>query len=209
MPKKINIIGRRFGRLVVLSYSHSDGYRKYYNCQCDCGNQTCVLKGNLLSGKQVSCGCFRRFRLANENRLPDGYLHLGKIFRSMKYRCYDKSCNRYYRYGGRGIKICDEWLSDINSFRKWAIENGYKEGLSIDRIDNDKDYCPENCRWVTQEEQRNNTSRTVLIEYNGKTQTLTQWAKELNMKPSTLHNRIRVRGWSIEHALTQPVRKRT
>lgn len=209
MPKEINIIGKRYGRLVVLSYSHSVGYRKYYLCQCDCGKQTCVLKGNIMSGKQVSCGCYRLQALTQAIKLPDGYSHLGRIFYQMKRRCYDKSSNRYYRYGGRGIKICDEWLSDINCFRRWAVENGYKEGLSIDRIDNDKDYCPDNCRWVTPEEQCNNTSRTVMIEYNGKKQTITQWANELNIPTSTLHNRIRVHGWSVERALTQPVRKQS
>lgn len=206
--ERVNIIGKRFGNLVVLSYSHANGYTKYFLCQCDCGNQTVVAKNALTTGKQVSCGCLRKKRIADLNRLPNGYLRLGKIYRSMKERCYNTASNRYYRYGARGIKICDEWLSDINAFRKWAIDNGYKEGLSIDRIDNDGDYSPNNCRWIKPSEQWNNTSKTVLIEYNGKSQTLTQWANELNIPTSTLHNRLRVHGWSVERALTEPVRKR-
>jgi hypothetical protein len=204
--ERVNIIGKRFGNLVVLSHSHTKGYTRYFLCQCDCGNQTIVAKNALTTGKQVSCGCLRKKRLGDLNRLPNGYLRLGKIYRAMKKRCYDTKSNRYDRYGARGIKICDEWLSDINAFRKWSIENGYKDGLSIDRIDNNGDYSPNNCRWVEPTEQSNNTSRTVMIEYNGKTQTLTQWANELNIPKSTLHNRLRVHGWSVERALTQPVR---
>ena len=208
MGKEIDVIGKRFGRLVVLSYSHSVGYCKYYLCQCDCGNQPVVAKPNLLSGRQVSCGCKRRESIGELNRLPNGYLRLGKIYRSMKKRCYDPKSNRYKRYGARGIRICDEWLSDINAFREWAVANGYNDNLSIDRIDNDGDYCPENCRWVTISEQSNNTSRTVMIEFNGKRQTLAQWSRELNIPTSTLHNRIRVHGWSVERALTEPIRKK-
>jgi hypothetical protein len=206
--ERVNIIGNRYGRLVVLSYSHNVGYGKYFLCKCDCGKHVTVLKQSLTTGKQVSCGCLKAERIANLNKLPDGYLRLGQIFHQMKNRCYNPSSNRYYRYGGRGIKICDEWLSDINTFRKWAIENGYNDSLTIDRIDVDGDYCPENCRWVSASEQGNNTSRTVAIEFNGKTQTMTQWANELGIPTSTLHNRIRVHGWSIERALTEPVRKR-
>jgi hypothetical protein len=124
----------------------------------------------------------------------------------MKMRCYNTKSNRYYRYGGRGIKICDEWLNDVESFRQWAINNGYADGLTIDRIDNNGDYCPQNCRWITRSEQSNNTSKSVMIEFNGKCQTLAQWSHELNIPTSTLHNRIRVHGWSIERALTTPRR---
>jgi len=205
--ERVNIIGKRFGNLVVLSHSHDKGYTKFFLCQCDCGNTTIVAKNNLTTGKQISCGCVRKHRLADKNRLPQGYVRLGRIFHKMKQRCYNPSSNRYDRYGSRGIKICDEWLSDVNNFRKWAIENGYNDTLSIDRIDNDGDYCPENCRWVTNAEQSNNTSRTVLITFDGKTQTLTQWSHELNIPTSTLHNRIRVHHWSIERALTEPLRR--
>ena len=121
---------------------------------------------------------------------------------------YDPANNRYNSYGGRGIKICDAWLNDIDSFRIWAINNGYKDGLSIERIDVNKDYSPENCKWIPPIEQHNNTQRSVFITFNGKTQTLTQWANELNIKKSTLHNRIRVHGWSIERAFTEPVHHR-
>lgn len=203
--ERVNIVGKRFGRLTVLSYSHNKGYTKYFLCKCDCGNQKIIAKNALTRGKQISCGCARKERIANLNKLPDGYCRLGKIFRSMKYRCYNQSSNHYHRYGGRGIKICDEWLSDIDSFRKWSIDNGYADGLTIDRIDNDGDYSPDNCRWITREEQLNNTSRSVMLSYDGKTQTMTQWAKELNMPTSTLFNRLKVLGWSAERSLSEPI----
>ena len=200
--ERVNIIGKRFGRLVVLSYSHNKGYTRYFLCQCDCGNQTTAAKNALTTGKQISCGCARRERLGKMNKLPDGYNRLGKIFRAMKKRCYDPSSNRYHRYGARGIKICDEWLSDVNVFREWAVNNGYKDGLTIDRIDNDGDYSPTNCRWVTREEQQNNTSRSVLITYNDKTQSMAQWARELDMPTSTLFNRLKVLGWSVDRSFS-------
>lgn len=206
--ERVNVIGKRFGRLVVLSHSHDIGYRKYFLCQCDCGKKVTVLKQNLTCGRQISCGCLKTERIVNLNKLPAGYARLGRIYNAMKKRCYDPSSNRYYRYGARGIRICDEWLSDINAFREWAVNNGYKDGLTIDRIDVDADYSPENCRWITKEEQLQNTSRSVHIEFNGKTQTLAQWAHELDMPTSTLHNRIRVHGWSIERALTEPIKGR-
>lgn len=205
--ERVNIIGKRFGRLTVIELSHIDGYTRMFRCQCDCGKTIIVAKNNLTTGKQVSCGCLKAQRIGDMNRLPEGYLRLGKIFHTMKYRCYDPKSNRYSRYGGRGIKICDEWLNDVDAFRSWAISNGYRDGLSIDRIDNDKGYCPENCRWVDRSEQLSNYSKNVMIEFNGKKMTLSQWSRELGIPKSTLHNRIRVHGWSIERALTEPVRR--
>lgn len=207
--ERVNIIGKRFGRLTVLEHSHDAGYTKYFLCKCDCGKLTTVAKGSLTTGKQVSCGCLRNEHIASINRLPDGYIRLGKIFRSMKRRCYDPKSNRYMRYGARGITICDEWLNNINAFRSWAIKNGYRDDLSIDRINNDAGYSPENCRWIKKSDQLSNYSGNVIIEFRGKSQTLAQWGRELNIPSSTLHNRIRVHGWSIERALTEPIRKRS
>ena len=142
------------------------------------------------------------------NLLPENRRKLHDIFRHMKSRCYDPKNNRYDRYGGRGIKICDEWLNDVESFCVWALSNGYKDGLTIDRIDVNSDYCPQNCRWVTQQEQSLNTTRNVYISYKGKTKTLKEWANELGIKNTTLHNRIKYYGWSIEKAFETPTRVR-
>jgi hypothetical protein len=178
-------------------------------CRCDCGTEKTIAKNALTTGKVVSCGCKRQecFNELNaKKRVPQYYVNLLHIYNGMKARCYDPKSIRYNRYGGRGISICDEWLNDINVFRKWAIDNGYHPGLSIDRIDNDGNYCPENCRWVEPSEQLCNYSKNVYVEFNGKRQTLAQWSRELGMPTSTLHNRIRVHGWSVERALTEPRR---
>lgn len=123
-----------------------------------------------------------------------------KIYYHMKQRCYNTNNDRYKDYGGRGIKICEEWLKDIKHFVKWSLDNNYKNSLTIDRIDNNGNYEPYNCRWVTKKTQANNTRRNHNITFNGEIKTLTEWAKELNVKPSCIATRI-ARGWTIEESL--------
>lgn len=127
---------------------------------------------------------------------------LRAVYTSMKQRCYNKKARTYPNYGGRGIKICDEWLESFATFAVWSVLNGYEQGLSIDRIDNDGDYSPENCRWVTQKIQGNNQRTNRLITYNGKTQTMAEWADEIDINYACLESRINRLGWSIEKALT-------
>ena len=115
----------------------------------------------------------------------------------MKDRCGNPNDKRYHRYGGRGIKVCDEWLQDYNKFESWALENGYKPGLAIDRIDNDGDYSPENCRFITPAENNQNRCTSRFFTYNGKTQNLTQWCEEYGLKYHTVLCRLR-RGWDFE-----------
>ena len=133
------------------------------------------------------------------------YTKIYHIWSSMKNRCLNPMCKDYDFYGGRGIKVCEEW-KDFKNFDKWAMQNGYKEGLSIDRIDTDGNYCPENCRWITIREQCYNRRSNHYIEYNGKSQTITQWAEEYGITEQVLSGRLR-KGWSIEKALTHPVKK--
>jgi hypothetical protein len=123
----------------------------------------------------------------------------------MKDRCRYKTNDNYERYGGRGIRVCEEWLADYINFYNWAINNGYKEGLTLDRIDSNKNYEPDNCRWATYKEQANNTRRNNFITYNGETHTLTEWAEKLGIKRSTLNTRIHRQHWDIEKALTTPL----
>lgn len=137
--------------------------------------------------------------------------HLNKIFNGMKQRCYNVNYNRYNDYGGRGIKLCPEWnnrelvphnkntTKGFLAFKEWALNNGFSDHLTIDRIDVNKDYSPDNCRWITYKEQANNRRNNRCITYNGKTQTIAQWAEELNMNPRKLRSRLRC-GWSIEKA---------
>lgn len=146
---------------------------------------------------------------------------LSEIFRSMKKRCYNPNHNQFKNYGARGIKLCDEWndreLVKISGFRytkgylafkKWALENGYAEGLTIDRIDNNKGYSPENCRWVTMLVQVNNTRRNRYITYKGKTQSVADWCRELGLNYGTLLSRLNF-NWSVEEAIETPVFDRT
>lgn len=135
-----------------------------------------------------------------EKELYHRYSHI-------KSRCYNTNDKRYPRYGGRGITMCDEWFSDFYSFKNWATENGYRKELSIDRIDNDGPYSPENCRWVTLSENNQNRSSSTFYTYNDKTQNLMQWCNELGLNYNTILMRIR-RGWSFEKAITSKKRER-
>ena len=131
---------------------------------------------------------------------------LYKRYIHMKERCYDPNDKRYHRYGGRGITICDEWLNDYYAFEKWAIENGYSDELTIDRVDNDGNYCPENCKWVTIAENNQHRGTSRFFTYNGKTQNLAQWCEEYGLNYHTVLCRLR-RGWDFERAITEPLIK--
>lgn len=135
------------------------------------------------------------------------YERLYSVYRGMKSRCYSKKNKSYRLYGGRGIKVCDEWLNDKNKFIEWAIKNGYKKGLTIDRVDGDKGYNPINCRWVDRYVQNNNTNRNTFVTYKGKTHTLAEWARITGISYKAIFHRYS-RKWSTERMLTQPQEKR-
>jgi Fic family protein len=124
----------------------------------------------------------------------------------MKSRCNDPTNAYYNRYGGRGIKVCDEWYKDFMKFYNWSIANGYSDKLSIDRINNDKGYCPDNCRWTTAKIQANNTSQNKRVEYNGETHTIAEWSDIVGIKQNTITYRLK-RGWSVERTLTERVNR--
>lgn len=136
-------------------------------------------------------------------KYSESYYRLYRIWSGMKQRCYNQKLREYKWYGARGIKVCDEWRQDFQSFYVWALANGYTDDLSLDRIDGDKNYCPDNCRWATDKEQHNNQSNNIKITYGNKTQTLKQWSEELNINYSTLRMRLE-RGWSVERAIRTP-----
>ena len=127
------------------------------------------------------------------------------VWKGMKSRCYNEGHTSYKYYGGKGIKVCEQWEHDFMAFRTWSLNNGYKEGLSIDRIDSNKDYGPDNCRWVTPLVQCNNTSRNHIITYHGESKTMAEWADEVGINYSTLRSRINIRKWPIEKALFTPL----
>ena len=134
------------------------------------------------------------------------HTRLYNTYYSMKERCYNPKRWNYKYYGARGIRVCDEWKNDYQIFKKWAYENGYNDNLSIDRINNDGNYEPNNCKWSTEKEQKNNTRRNHYLTYKGKTQSMALWADEYNIKYTTLRARINNYKWDIQKALETPVR---
>ena len=182
MKKLLNdLTGQRFGRLVVIGVDDRGTRKTYFNCQCDCGNVKSVRADSLIAGMIRSCGCLKKEQdrenlTANHSHKMSG-TRMYHIWQGMKMRCYNPHDARYDRYGGRGIKVCDEWRNSFQSFYDWAMQNGYEETLTIDRIDNDGDYCPENCRWSNQQEQARNRSSNIRITIGNATKTLTEWCE--------------------------------
>jgi hypothetical protein len=199
--KAIDLVGKRFGRLTVLKRAYVEqqghGSHAHWLCKCDCGNETVVDGSNLRRGTTKSCGCYQKERLVTHGETNS---RLYGIWRTMKTRCYNQSYYQFDRYGGRGIAICDEWINDFQAFYDWSIANGYRDDLSIDRIDNDGNYEPSNCRWATAKEQSNNTRRNVCIEFNGESHTMAEWAEILGIRYATLYKRIVQRHWDLERA---------
>lgn len=191
----------RYGRLTVLyevpKADRPKGYTsRMFVCVCDCVNVTKpITLSDLKRGKTKSCGCFHLERIKAANtKHGDGHSRLNCVWQNMKQRCYNTKMRDYPLYGGRGIKICDEWRDDYSAFRKWAFENGYdpdaKRGeTTIDRIDVNGDYEPSNCRIVTQKAQCNNLRKNLLIEIDGRTQTLKQWAEESGIDEAKIRYR--------------------
>lgn len=197
---KIDITGQRFGKLVALKDVGSNGNNILWKCKCDCGNNIIVPSSRLRSGNTKSCGCLQ---IASVTTHGKSKTRLYRIWHGMKTRCNLVQDKRYKDYGGRGIKVFHEWDTNFLSFYNWAIANGYKDNLSIDRIDNNGNYCPENCRWASAKQQMNNTRYNHLVEYNNEVKTVREWAKTLNIPEQRLYHRLND-GWPIKDALTKP-----
>lgn len=208
MSKKLELEGKRFGRLVAICDS---GERRANNvkwlCKCDCGNYVKVEAVSLRRGNTISCGCYNIENFTQRiTKHGDYKTRLYSIYRCMKNRCNNKNNTNYKTYGAIGIKVCEEWMDNYFNFKEWAVNNGYQETLTLDRIDVNKGYSPTNCRWVDYKTQGNNKRTNHYITYKGKKQTLTQWAEQVGMKPNCLQTRLS-RGWSVERALTEVVHR--
>lgn len=209
MGKLIDLTGQRFGKLQVVGKAPND---KYHNvrwfCHCDCGNDVIRYGHNLRDGKIVDCGCGNHSRAIKRNVKHGGrYTRLYQTWIDMIRRCEKTNYPGFSLYGAKGITVCTEW-HNFHSFKRWAYATGYSDDLTIDRIKNDVGYSPENCRWTTWRVQENNRTNNTVYEYNGETHTLSEWAKVTGIHRATISRRILVYGWSIERALTEPVRKK-
>lgn len=201
-----DITGKKFGRLTVLRQEGIDKWgKRIWLCKCVCGNTKIVRTEALTSGDTKSCGCLlhetRQKTYSNLNKTHGmTNTRLYKKWRGIICRCYSEGTNGYKNYGGRGIKVCNEWKNDFMSFYEWAIATGYKQGLTIDRIDVNDDYKPDNCKWATIKEQQNNKRSNCFLEYEGEIKTLKQWSEKFNIKYATLKCR-KDKGWNVQEIL--------
>ena len=211
--------GKVYNLLTVIEeyFSKPKGNR-WWKCICSCG-QICLKTTSQLNDKSnpnKSCGCLRNKSIKKASQIAwtkttkwkgDYKKQLKWLVKNIKSRCYNPKDKRYKNYGGRGIAVCEEWLNNTTNFYKWATQNNYKPGLSIERIDVNGNYCPENCTFIPFIEQSQNTTRTHYIEWNGIKKNISQWSKYLNVPYSTINHRSQ-RGWSIEKIMTQKSRIR-
>lgn len=191
MKKVIHdLTGQRFGRLTVIGVDDRNTRKTYFYCQCDCGTVKSIRADSLLAGRILSCGCLHK-EVAAENVARNHKHKMSRtrpyeIWQNMKRRCYNPHDVRYDRYGGRGITVCDEWRDDFAAFYEWAVNNGYADDLTIDRIDNDKGYSPENCRWADHETQCRNRASNINITIGNATKTLTEWCEIFELDYKTI-----------------------
>lgn len=201
MQKCQDLTGQKFNKLLVLKQVRKNKGKTYWLCKCDCGKETIVEGYKLKTGHIRSCGCLQRE--INIKRLTTHNLSKSRLYEiwcAIKNRCLNKNLKTYKNYGGRGITVCQEWLNDFKMFYDWAINNGYSDSLTIDRINNDGNYEPDNCRWASIKTQANNRRTCKTFTYNGVTKNYKQWCEFLKINYKTFYSRIS-RGWKIENAL--------
>lgn len=206
---KYHLVGNRYGHLSVI---REEGRNKHgevmWLCKCDCGNEMLAKSCNLVHGFVKSCGCMSGQMISNANK-KHGKINT-RIYSSwhcMKNRCYNTNDEHYPDYGARGITVCEEWKDNFQVFYEWAISHGFREDLTIDRIDVNKGYSPNNCRWATAKEQQRNRRITVYLDYKGDKKPLAEWAEIKGIDRKNLEYRIRAK-WPVEKALETPVKSK-
>ena len=206
-------IGKKFGRLTVVGFrkvKNGENHAWAWDCKCDCGNIVYGIRPrNVKSGQTASCGCLKKEQNIHnlaEKRRTHGKTNtrLYGVWCHIKERCKSPNCPAYKNYGGRGICVCDEWDSDFQAFYDWALENGYKDGLTIERIDVNGDYCPGNCCWITFDEQQRNKRNIRVVEIEGEKVTLKEACRRLNLPYKAVDLRVTRYGMSIEEAISTP-----
>lgn len=198
--------GKVFNYLYVKQYIGDSNYL----CEClNCGNETIASARRLKSGRKKSCGCMRYVFISEAlTTHGDSHSRLYREFYDMHTRCYgnyDPVAQKIYK--DRGITVCDEWFHNYCAFKEWALANGYRDDLTIDRIDNQRGYSPDNCRWVTQLEQASNKRNNMYITIGGVTHTMAEWCRINGISYTSVCKRINERGWDPVRAVTQPNRK--
>lgn len=197
MGKKQDLTGKRFGRWTVLGEAGRACGGILWKCRCDCGTVRDVMAQSLTKGTSTSCGCYNKEVITTHGKTKDDLHH---VWENLKDRCLNPNSSVWSLYGGRGITVCDEWKDNYEAFDEWARANGYEKGLSLDRIDNDGNYEPTNCRWATAKEQCRNRSNNRILTIDGKSHCVSEWAEIVGMNPSTIVTRLR-RGWTDKEAV--------
>lgn len=198
--------GKKYNHLTALSFSHIDskGYQMWL-CECDCKNHTkkLIRASYLVSGHTKSCGCQKNIKPNLRHGMCNDRIY--NIHQKMISRCYKTNEKSYKHYGGRGIEVCDEWRNSFILFADWARNNGYKDNLTLDRIDVNGDYTPENCRWVDIKTQQNNRRNNHVIPFHGEIHTISEWGEITGIGQANISARLKL-GWEAEKALTETVK---
>ena len=208
MSKIKDLTGQKFGRLTVIKIVGKDKYQNIiWLCKCDCGKDVSVRSASLLKGRTVSCDCYNKEKAKYAFKTHGlSKTRLYRIWTGIKNRCFNENIPKYKNYGNRGIFVCDEWKNDFMSFYNWAMDNGYQDDLSIDRINVNGNYEPLNCRWITNKEQSRNKRNNNLITYNNETHCISEWAEILGFKPNDIYRRLKL-GWCVEKIFNTPIKK--
>ena len=209
--KKLNIIGEKYNKLLVIEEEKPRANNRMFKCICDCGNITIVSMSNLRANRIVSCGCHKR-EICMKRSVSHNQRHtfLYEVWKGIKQRCYNSHNKSYHNYGGRGIVVCNEWKDNFQAFYDWSYANGYsvenqkdeKHKLTIDRIDVNGNYEPSNCRWVDRKTQASNMRTTKQITINGETKCLSEWFRVLKVSAWEYYKKIK-NGMTSEQALTK------